>query len=59
MYVEECDDLSKSDVKQFRENCKMFWIAAAEYAIKKLPFNDKLLSSVLDVASKARFGIRR
>ena len=24
----------------------MFWIAAAEYAIKKLPFNNKLLGSV-------------
>ena len=46
VYVEECDDLSTSDVKQFRETCKMFWIAAAEYAIKKLPFNDKLLGSV-------------
>jgi hypothetical protein len=46
IYVDECDDLSTNDVKQFRENCKMFWIAAAEYAIKKFPFNNKLLGSV-------------
>lgn len=45
-YVEECDDLSTNDVKLFRETCKMFWIAAAEYAIKKLPFNNKLLGNI-------------
>lgn len=45
-YVDDCDDLSTNDVKQFWENCKMFWIAGAEYAIKQLPFNNKLLASV-------------
>ena len=29
-YVDECDDLSTNDVKLFWENCKSFWIAAAE-----------------------------
>ena len=45
-YVEECDDLSTSDIKQFRENCRNFWIATAEYAIKKLPFSNELLKNV-------------
>ena len=45
-YIDECDDLSTSDIKRFQENCKNFWIAAAEYAIKKLPLNNKLLGSV-------------
>ena len=46
-FVDECDDLSTSDVRQFQENCRNFWIAAAEYAIKKLPFNNKVLKMSL------------
>ena len=46
VYINECDYLSTSDVKRFQENCRSFCIAAAEYAIKKLPFNDKVLMNV-------------
>lgn len=41
----EENELATSDIR-FRETCRSFWVAAAKYAVKKLPIDSEILKNI-------------
>ena len=42
----EESELATSDIRRFQETCRSFWVAAAKYAVKKLPVDSEILKNV-------------
>ena len=46
-YLLHCDEeLATGDIRSFQDTCRQFWIAAAKYAMKKLPIESDFLTSM-------------
>ena len=36
-YLESADEITSSDLKEFRETCLCWWCTAAKHSLKRLP----------------------
>lgn len=46
IYLTGEGELATCDIRRFQETCRSFWIAAAKYAVKKLPVDNDILKNV-------------